>query len=97
MYIGDILAIFHVLFRHNFQPYRLPDAGGAGVEQAVGIATLALLTAGDEALEAGVIAGYPVVDIKVKLIGGELIINYTDETVYMTGNAEKVFEGEVEG
>ncbi len=35
-------------------------------------------------------------DIKVKLRGGDLIINYTDETVYMTGNAEKVFEGEVE-
>ena len=35
-------------------------------------------------------------DIKVKLEGGDLIINYTDERVYMTGNAEKVFEGEVE-
>ncbi len=35
-------------------------------------------------------------DIKVKLVGGDLIINYTDERVYMTGNAEKVFEGEVE-
>ncbi|MEE1218564.1 MAG: carbamoyl-phosphate synthase large subunit [Ruminococcus sp.] len=35
-------------------------------------------------------------DIKVKLKGGDLIINYTDETVYMTGNAEKVFDGEVE-
>ena len=35
-------------------------------------------------------------DIKVKLLGGDLIINYTDDTVYMTGNAEKVFEGEVE-
>ena len=35
-------------------------------------------------------------DIKVKLKGGDLIINYTDDTVYMTGNAEKVFEGEVE-
>ena len=35
-------------------------------------------------------------DIKVKLLGGDLIINYTDETVYMTGNAEKVFDGEVE-
>ena len=34
-------------------------------------------------------------DIKVKLIGGDLVINYTDETVYMTGNAETVFEGEV--
>ncbi len=35
-------------------------------------------------------------DIKIKLIGGDLMINYTDETVYMTGNAERVFEGEVE-
>jgi carbamoyl-phosphate synthase large subunit len=35
-------------------------------------------------------------DIKIKLKGGDLIINYTDETVYMTGNAEKVFDGEVE-
>ena len=35
-------------------------------------------------------------DIKVKLKGGDLIIHYTDETVYMTGNAEKVYEGEVE-
>lgn len=35
-------------------------------------------------------------DITVKLKGGDLVINYTDDTVYMTGNAEKVFEGEVE-
>ena len=35
-------------------------------------------------------------DIKIKLIGGDLIINYTDDTVYMTGNAEKVFDGEIE-
>ncbi len=35
-------------------------------------------------------------DIKIKLKGGDLIINYTDETGYMTGNAEKVYEGEVE-
>ena len=34
-------------------------------------------------------------DIKVKLRGGDLIVNYTDETVYMTGNAETVYEGEV--
>lgn len=34
-------------------------------------------------------------DIKVKLIGGDLIINYTDDKVYMTGNAVKVFDGEV--
>nr|MCR4771314.1 diaminopimelate epimerase [Oscillospiraceae bacterium] len=35
-------------------------------------------------------------DIRVLLTGGELTINYTDERVFMTGNAEKVFEGTVE-
>ena len=35
-------------------------------------------------------------DIKVRLPGGELIVNYTDETVYMTGECKKVFEGVVE-
>jgi carbamoyl-phosphate synthase large subunit len=35
-------------------------------------------------------------EITVKLLGGELKINYTDDTVYMTGNAEKSFEGVVE-
>lgn len=35
-------------------------------------------------------------DITVKLKGGDLVINYTDKTVYMTGDAKKVFEGVVE-
>lgn len=35
-------------------------------------------------------------DIKVKLLGGELIIQYTDEGVYMTGDCKKVFDGTVE-
>ncbi len=35
-------------------------------------------------------------DITVKLKGGDLIINYTDETVFMTGPAVRVFEGVVE-
>ena len=35
-------------------------------------------------------------DIKVQLPGGELIINYTDATVYMTGDCVKVFDGVVE-
>ena len=35
-------------------------------------------------------------DITVRLLGGDLTVNYTDETVYMTGNAVKVFEGSVE-
>jgi len=35
-------------------------------------------------------------DIKVQLPGGELIIKYTDEAVYMTGNCVKVFDGVVD-
>ena len=35
-------------------------------------------------------------DIKVQLPGGELIVKYTDEAVFMTGNCEKVFDGVVE-
>lgn len=35
-------------------------------------------------------------DVKVKLNGGELIINYTDDTVLMTGPCTKVFEGIIE-
>jgi len=35
-------------------------------------------------------------EIRVILKGGDLFIKYTDETVYMTGAAEKVFEGVVE-
>ena len=35
-------------------------------------------------------------DITVKLKGGDLVINYTDDTVYMTGEALKTFEGEIE-
>ncbi|MBQ7521631.1 MAG: diaminopimelate epimerase, partial [Clostridia bacterium] len=34
-------------------------------------------------------------DITVQLKGGDLVINYTDDTVYMTGEAERVFEGTV--
>ncbi|MGI6192307.1 MAG: diaminopimelate epimerase [Christensenellales bacterium] len=35
-------------------------------------------------------------DIFVRLLGGTLIIRYTEDTVYMTGPADKVFEGEIE-
>jgi carbamoyl-phosphate synthase large subunit len=34
-------------------------------------------------------------DIQVQLKGGVLTVKYTDETVYMTGSCEKVFEGTV--
>lgn len=35
-------------------------------------------------------------DITVHLKGGDLVINYTDDTVFMTGPATKVFDGEIE-
>ena len=35
-------------------------------------------------------------DITVKLRGGELVIRYTDDTVFMTGEAKTVFSGSVE-
>ncbi|MEG0035020.1 MAG: diaminopimelate epimerase [Oscillospiraceae bacterium] len=35
-------------------------------------------------------------DVTVKVRGGELIVNYTDEAVFLTGNAKLVFEGSVE-
>jgi len=35
-------------------------------------------------------------DIKVDMPGGELIVEYTDDTVYMTGDCVQVFEGVVE-
>lgn len=35
-------------------------------------------------------------DITVKLIGGDLVINVTDEKVLMTGTATEVFKGEIE-
>lgn len=34
-------------------------------------------------------------DITVKLKGGDLTVKYTDDTVFMTGNAELIFDGEV--
>ena len=35
-------------------------------------------------------------DIKVKLLGGELVIRWTEDTVLMTGPATLVFQGEIE-
>ena len=34
-------------------------------------------------------------DITVKLRGGDLIVNYTDECVTLTGDAKLVFEGKI--
>jgi carbamoyl-phosphate synthase large subunit len=64
---------------------------GTGETQACGTGTCA-------AAVAAVLNGHcsKNADIKVRLPGGQLTIKYTDETVYMTGNCVKVFEGVVE-
>jgi len=60
--------------------------------------TLACGTGACAAAVAAVLNGYceKGKDIRVLLLGGELVINYTDETVFMTGDCLKVFEGVVE-
>jgi len=35
-------------------------------------------------------------DVTVRLRGGDLLVNYTDEAVHMTGDARKNYEGTVE-
>ncbi|MDR2502199.1 MAG: carbamoyl-phosphate synthase large subunit [Oscillospiraceae bacterium] len=35
-------------------------------------------------------------DVRIMSPGGELVINYTDEAVYMTGNCVKVYDGTIE-
>ena len=60
--------------------------------------TLACGTGACAAAVAAVLNGYcnKGEDIHVLLFGGELIINYSDEEVFMTGDCVKVFEGVVE-
>ncbi|HHY81849.1 MAG TPA: carbamoyl-phosphate synthase large subunit [Clostridiales bacterium] len=60
--------------------------------------TLACGTGACAAAVAAVLNGYcdKGKDIRVLLLGGELVINYTDDTVFMTGDCIKVFEGVVE-
>ncbi len=64
---------------------------GSGETQACGTGACA-------AAVAAVLNGYcdKNTDISVRLPGGELVIRYTDEAVYMTGNCVKVFEGTME-
>ena len=61
---------------------------GSGETQACGTGACATAVA-------SVLNGYcdKNTDIKIQLLGGELIIKYTDETVFMTGNCKKVFDG----
>jgi carbamoyl-phosphate synthase large subunit len=60
--------------------------------------TLACGTGACASAVAAVLNGYcdKGADIKVQLPGGDLIINYTDVSVLMTGDCKKVFDGTVE-
>jgi carbamoyl-phosphate synthase large subunit len=64
---------------------------GSGETQASG-------TSACSAAVAAVLNGYcdKNTDIRVRLPGGELIVNYTDEVVTLTGDCVKVFDGTVE-
>ncbi|PZX03113.1 diaminopimelate epimerase [Psychrobacillus insolitus] len=59
--------------------------------------TLACGTGACAAVVAAVLNGHcdKNTDVVVKLLGGDLIIRYTDDTVFMTGPATKVFDGEI--
>jgi len=60
--------------------------------------TLACGTGACAAVAAAILNGHckENTDVTVRLLGGELIIRVTDDTIFMTGNAVEVFEGEVE-
>jgi len=64
---------------------------GSGETQACGTGACA-------AAAAAVLNGHceKGIDIKAQLPGGELIINYNDDTVYMTGDCVKIYDGIVE-
>jgi len=59
--------------------------------------TLSSGTGASAAAVAAVLNGYANKgeDIRVVLKGGELVVNYSDDGVYMTGDCKKVFEGVV--
>ncbi len=60
--------------------------------------TMACGTGACASAVAAVLSGYcnKNEDITVKLLGGNLVIKYTDDTVFMTGPCEKVFDGTIE-
>ncbi|MBW8383316.1 MAG: diaminopimelate epimerase [Youngiibacter sp.] len=60
--------------------------------------TLACGTGACATVTAAVLNGYcdKDTDVTVKLIGGDLVIRYTDDAVFMTGNAVEAFTGNVE-
>jgi len=82
------LEVAQIVSRNNIR-MRVWERG-SGETMACGTGACAVAVA-------AVLMGYcdKDMDITVQLKGGVLTIRYTDETVYMTGNCEKVFEGTV--
>jgi len=80
--------VAHIVSRNNIR-MRVWEHG-VGETMACGAGACAVAVA-------AVLMGYcdKDTDIAVQLKGGVLTIKYTDETVYMTGGCEKVFEGTV--
>ncbi|MDO4343839.1 MAG: diaminopimelate epimerase [Eubacteriales bacterium] len=79
----------HVLDRHTLE-MRVWERGSGE--------TLACGTGACAAAVASILNGYTEDEVTVKLLGGELKIFWdrTENTVYMTGSATTVFEGEIE-
>lgn len=80
--------VAHIVSRNNIR-MRVWERG-SGETMACGTGACAVAVA-------AVLMGYcdKDTDITVQLKGGVLTVKYTDETVYMTGSCEKVFEGTV--
>jgi len=80
--------VAHIVSRNNIR-MRVWERG-SGETMACGTGACAVAVA-------AVLMGYcdKDTDIQVQLKGGVLTVKYTDETVYMTGGCEKVFEGTV--
>ena len=90
LFSDRVNAEFVEVVNRNYLKMRVWERG-SGETQACGTGACASAVA-------AILNGYcdKGTDIKVRLPGGELVINYTDDAVYMTGDCKKVFDGTVE-
>jgi len=82
------LAFAHIIGRNHLRVRVWERGSGETYSSGTGACACAV---------AAVLNGYgdKNTDIKIEMPGGELIIEYTDQNVYMTGNCVTVFEGVV--
>ena len=83
------IAFAHVVSRNHLKARVWERGSGETGSSGTGACAVAV---------AAVLNGYgdKNTDIRVEMPGGELIVEYTDQTVYMTGDCVKVFEGVVD-